>query len=220
MTHAIIDSQVYGQPPDAQQRPGLTPLADALAFHSPKEKLELLAANDDRMNQVVYANGKLWGSVNTVVKTRNGPTRVGIAYFVVSPAVSAGGQVSGAIAAQGYVAVNQQNVMFPAIGVNYAGKGAMVFTLVGPDVYPSAAYVAIDASHGAGDVHIAGAGAGPEDGFSGYGGDGRTARWGDYSAAAVDADGKIWLATEYIPLGPRTPSANWGTFFLSPSLTP
>jgi hypothetical protein len=108
--------------------------------------------------------------------------------------------------------------MFPAIGVNNAGNGAMVFTLVGPDVYPSAAYVAINASSGAGDVHIAGPGAGPEDGFSGYkafGADGRTARWGDYSAAAVDAGGNIWLATEYIPNAPRTVNANWGTFVLS-----
>ena len=214
LSNAIVASEVYGQPPDAQQRPGPTPLGDSLSSHSPKEKLELIAGNDDRMNQVVYTNGKLWGAVNTVVKTQNGPTRVGIAYFAVAPSVS-GAVVSGTMAAQGYVAVNQQNVMYPSIGINSAGRGAMVFTLVGPDVYPSAAYVTLDDVHGAGAVHIAGAGAGPEDGFTGYkgeGADGRTARWGDYSAAAVDANGDIWLATEYIPGGARSVLANWGTF--------
>jgi hypothetical protein len=67
---------------------------------------------------------------------------------------------------------------------------------------------------GAGDVHIAAAGAGPEDGFTGlvaYGGNG-TSRWGDYSAATVDENGTVWLATEYIPGGPRTVLANWGSF--------
>jgi hypothetical protein len=37
------------------------------------------------------------------------------------------------------------------------------------------------------------------------------ARWGDYGATAVDRQGNIWLASEYI--GPRrSAAANWGTF--------
>jgi hypothetical protein len=89
----------------------------------------------------------------------------------------------------------------------------MTFTLVGPDYYPSAGYAVIGPS-GAGDVHILGAGAGPEDGFTGYTafGGSRTARWGDYSAAVAAEDGTIWTAVEYIPGGARTLFANWGTF--------
>ena len=53
------------------------------------EHEEQVATNDDRMNQVVYADGKLWSAVNTVVRTSNGASsstdRSGIAYFVVSP---------------------------------------------------------------------------------------------------------------------------------------
>ncbi len=207
LTNRVIGSQVYGQPPDAQQKPGATPLGDTV-----KGKLEFLAGNDDRMNQVVWAAGRLWGAVNTVVKTPNGPTRIGIAYFVVTPSVSSG-QVNGIIAQQGYVAVNQQSVMFPSVGVNAAGGAVMTFTLVGPDYYPSAAYTVLGAS-GAGDVHVLGAGAGPEDGFTGYTafGGSRTARWGDYSAAVADESGTIWTAVEYIPGGARTVNANWGTF--------
>ena len=207
LTNALIDTQVYGQPPDAEQKPGLTPLGDAV-----NGKLEFLAGNDDRMNQAVWAAGKLWGAVNTVVKTPNGPTRIGIAYFAVTPSVTSG-QAGGTIAQQGYVAVNQESVMFPSIGVNPAGGAVVTFTLVGPDYYPSAAYAVIGAS-GAGDVHILGPGAGPEDGFTGYTafGGSRTARWGDYSAAVADESGTIWTAVEYIPGGPRTVNANWGTF--------
>ena len=207
LTNAIIDSEVYGQPPDAQQKPGATPLGDAV-----NGKLEFLAGNDDRMNQVVWAAGRLWGAVNTAVKTPNGPTRVGIAYFTVTPTVVSG-QVGGTIAQQGYVAVNQESVMYPSIGVNPAGGAVMTFTLVGPDYYPSAAYAVIGAS-GAGDVHVIGAGAGPEDGFTGYTafGGSRTARWGDYSAAVADESGTIWTAVEFIPGTPRTVNANWGTF--------
>jgi hypothetical protein len=77
--------------------------------------------------------------------------------------------------------------------------------------FPSTAYVTIDPNGAIGAVHIAAAGVGPEDGFTGYGGS-RVARWGDYSAAAVDESGRIWMAAEYIPGGLRTAFANWGTY--------
>ena len=37
------------------------------------------------MNNAIYANGKLWGSLNTVVKTANGPTQTGLAWFARRP---------------------------------------------------------------------------------------------------------------------------------------
>jgi len=220
LSHVVIESQVYGQPPDAQQKDGPTPLADITpnAFTGkpgtgPTEHLELIAGNDDRMNQAVFAAGKLWGAVNTVVKTENGITHVGIAYFVVTPSF-VGGALTATMAKQGYVSVNGNNVLYPSIGVNAAGKGVIAFSLVGPDFFPSAAYTHIDATNGAGDVHVAAAGAAPDDGFSGYTffSGGNTARWGDYSAAVADASGNIWLGHEFIPSAPRTLLANWGTF--------
>ncbi len=222
LTNAVIASEVYGQGPAQIQKNGPTPFGDSV--HSPEA---LLDGNDDRMNQVVFAGGKLWSAVDTVVQTPNGPTRAGVAYFVVSPSVTSG-QVGGAMTGQGYVAVNQQNTSYPSIGVNAAGKALITFTLTGPGFFPSAAYATIDAAGNTGDVHIAAAGAGPEDGFTGYKspGFGGTSRWGDYSAAVADADGSIWLAQEYIGQscgdaqfnadstcgGTRTLFANWGTF--------
>ena len=116
---------------------------------------------------------------------------------------------------QGFVAVNGENVLFPSIAVNERGIGAMAFTLSGPDFFPSAAYVRFGFGRPIGPIRIAGAGAGPEDGFTGYKAFGSptpgVARWGDYSAA-VAADGAIWMGNEFIPGTPRTVNANWGTF--------
>jgi len=223
LAHQVIGSEVYGQPPSAQQKMGPTPLGDYV-----KSPMALLQSNDDRMNQVVYADGKLWSGVNTVVQTPNGPTRVGIAYFEVAP--SSNGTFSPSMASQGYVAVNQNSVMYPSIGVNASGGAVMTFTLVGPDYYPSAAYYNLTGGDGA--IHIAGAGLGPEDGFTGYRafGGGGSSRWGDYSAAVAASDGSIWMATEYIGQsctdaqfnasdgytcgGTRSFYANWGTYVM------
>jgi hypothetical protein len=223
LTHKIITSEVYGQPPPARQKRGPYPLG--MSFCDP---LEYLNSNDDRMNQVVFEDGKLWSGVNTVVGgSDHNALRAGIAYFVVDPNVSASGILTAHLKKQGYVAApGLDSVIYPAIGVTPKGRAAMVFTLVGPtrtpaflfsDVfYPSMAFTTLSATHGTCDIQLGGAGAAPEDGFSGYpqllaGADG-VARWGDYSAAVGDTDGSIWMATEWIPNKQHIFITNWGTF--------
>ena len=44
----------------------------------------------------------------------------------------------------------------------------MALTKVGPHDFPSAAYATFDVRSGVGPVHVAAAGAGPSDGFTGY----------------------------------------------------
>ena len=141
LTHAVLNTEVYGNPPASEQRAGPTPLGDLV-----NGKLEFLDGNDDRMQQVVFSNGRLWSALATPVKTINSPTTAGVAWFAVAPSVAAG--------------------------------------------------------------------AAAEDGFTGYTafGGSRVARWGDYSAAATDEFGNLWLATEFIPEAPRSLLANWGTF--------
>jgi hypothetical protein len=112
--------------------------------------------------------------------------------------------------------VEQNHLLRPAIAADSQGRGAIVFTLVGPGYYPSAAFVPFSSFAPASTVQIAGAGLSPEDGFTGYDYP-FVARWGDYSAAVVGDDGKIYMGTEYIPVGPggqRTQYANWGTFLI------
>lgn len=213
---SVISSETYGQPPNAEQKNGPTPLGTSLG-----EEEEMLATNDDRMNQVVYAAGKLWSGVNTLIQTTNGNgvtnARCGIAYFIVTPSTPTSTSVAGTIAKQGYLALGgHDNLLFPSIGVNAAGKGVMTFSISGRHYFPSSGFARIDAVHGAGDVHVGAPGAAPTDDLSGYaafGGNG-VARWGDYSAAVASEDGSIWTASEFIPGGFGYPPYlnNWGTF--------
>ena len=196
------------------------------------EPLGQINANDVRMNQVVYADGKLWGGLNTALQsTRGGPARSGIAYFVVEPSLR-DGELQADMVNQGYVTVDGNSTLFPSIGVNAQGSGAIAFSVVGPHYFPSAAYVKINSDGELrGPIVVAGAGKGPDDGFTQYpaetGSSSTVGRWGDYSAAVATSDGSIWMAAEYIAQtctlaefvstggscnGTRTTLANWGTF--------
>jgi hypothetical protein len=236
---SVLDSLTYGQPPAVLQRSGPTPLRDllrtslavqlGLVTKASTEHLNLLNSNDDRMNQTVYLDGQVWGAVNTVVKGPTGPSRTAIAWFIVEPEWN-GDVLGGSVASEGYVSVQKNSVMFPAVAANAAGGGIIAFSLAGPGAYPSAAYVTLDPDTGTGPVQVVRPGAGPADGFTGYVslGGGRVERWGDYSAAVADPAGTIWIATEYIDSVcdldeflatgfvcgdvSRTVFANWGTW--------
>ena len=59
-------------------------------------------------------------------------------------------------------------MLFPAITMNADGHGAIAVTLTGHHYYPSAAYVPIGSDGTTGDIVVANAGAGPQDGFTEY----------------------------------------------------
>jgi hypothetical protein len=208
LNNVVIQTEIYGQPPSAIQKSGPTPLGTLLG--SPEE---LLNTNDDRMNEVYFSQGKLFGAVNTLILSANAP-RAGIAWFEIRPS-STISPLTAHVVQQGYVAVNKQNVLFPSIAINSQGEGVMGFTLSGPDFFPSFAYMFLGTTGAGATVHLVAPGFAPEDGFSGYpafGGNG-VARWGDYGFAAVDLDSDdVWVAGEYIPNRPRTALANWGTW--------
>jgi hypothetical protein len=222
LSNTILNAETYGIPPKSEQKPGPIPLGECIndttiptpfgpgcwqflfvAEPAHDEVESHLDSNDSRMQQVWFANGKLFGALDTIVNV-GGEDKAGIAYFIVKPSVDDGPHdttvLKAKIAKQGYVAVRNNNVTYPAIATLENGKGIMAFTLVGERYYPSAAYAPIDATHGAGDVHIAAAGLGPDDGFTSYKafvGDPPRTRWGDYGAAVVDGN-SIWIASEYI----------------------
>ncbi len=153
--------------------------------------------NDSRMQQVVFANGKLWSSLGTGVSI-NSRNLVGVAYFVLKPDVSTG-SVTAKVAQNGLIGLANNNLTYPAVGVTPSGRGVIAFTVLGDDYFPSAGYAPLDALVGAGDIQISAAGAGPQDGFTAYrilSGTSRK-RWGDYGATAVDGN-IIWIASEYI----------------------
>ena len=202
-----VKSQVYGQPVPQRQKDGIHPLGT-----SHKEPVPPVEANDARMNQVVYAGGRLWGGVNTIANP--GP-RDGIAWFSVNPSVSSS-SVQASIANQGYVAGRDRGsfVSFPSIGVNDAGNGVVAYSLMGDRFYPSAAQTGISRRGLTSGVQIVRNGFKPEDGFTCYKeeGFGPNCRWGDYSASFALPTGDIWSATEFIGDNARTTFANWSTF--------
>ena len=165
-------------------------------------------SNDTRMQQVTFANGKLWGALDSAVSV-GGENRAGIAYYVVNPA-------SGKLVLQGLLGVAGADLTYPAIGVTPSGRGVIAFTYTDASTFPSAAYTPIDAKVGAGAWSFAGPGgqgAAVDDGFTSYksqvGNPPRT-RWGDYGAAAVDGN-SIWIASEYIAAA--CDYATWGGRF-------
>jgi hypothetical protein len=202
-----LGSQVYGQPVPQGQKDGFRPLGEA--DNEPNPEIE---ANDARMNQVVFAAGRLWAGVNTRVAPGD---RDGIAWFQVAPAIAAG-KVTGTIKRQGYLASKRNHTFltFPSIGATDAGRAVLAYSFMGDAFYPSAAHTTLDRSGPTSNIRIVRKGFRPEDGFTCYAaeGFGPECRWGDYSASFALPSGEVWSATEFIGDNARTTFANWSTF--------
>ena len=221
LSNRILAVNQYAVPPK-QQQPGSGTLATAatpqgycindtitslfngqtgcwrLLFGGEPAHNELISrpdSNDSRMQQVAFANGKLWGALDTALNPDGGAPRAGIAWYVLNPS-------SGQQLLQGYLGASGYDFTYPAIGVTPSGRGVMAFTATGDALNPSAAYASIDALAGVGPWNVVpgGQGATQDDGFTSYkaqvGNPPRT-RWGDYGAAAVDGN-SVWVASEYI----------------------
>ncbi len=224
LTNAIVSTEQYAIPPKSKQpgsgaAPGTAVpqgyclndettvtiagtgcyglLVSATAHNATKpEVVTRIDSNDTRMQQVTYANGRLWGALDTALNPDGGAQRAGIAWFVVNPS-------AGRVALQGYLGSTGYDFSYPAIGVTASGRGVMAFTATGDATYPSAAYASIDAVAGvsAWDIVPGGQGMAPDDGFTGYKAQNYPnpirPRWGDYGAAAVDGN-SVWIASEYV----------------------
>ena len=254
----VIRSETYVFPPKSDQKPGSIPMADCLNDTSdllgdyhylvpdyngnlgcwfyfldppPDWQPEVESqpdSNDSRMQQVWYVNGMLWGTADTAVNV-NHEIKAGISWFAVAPRMDRFGRLSGVVRRQGYLALANNNLTYPAIAMGTNGKGVIAFTVVGENYYPSAGYVTINAFGFVSPIHIAAQGLGPDDGFTsykGFVGDPPRTRWGDYGAAVTDGrniwiaseyigqtcDYETWLATNFTCDNTRTAYANWGTY--------
>ncbi len=218
ITSRLIKSETYVFPPKSDQKTGDIPLADCIndtttpTLFGPgcwqlffvdepaHDEVESTPdSNDTRMQQVWYANGRIWGSTDTSVNV-DGDLKAGIAWFQVDPKINGAGKVDGKVRREGYIALANNNLTYPAIAIAPNGEGAIAFSILGEDYYPSAGYVTIEESGEVSKIHVAGEGLGPADGFTSYKafvGDPPRTRWGDYGAAVTDGN-RIWLASEYI----------------------
>lgn len=192
LSSTVVTSEPYGVPPAAIQMGNTNPLD----------------SGDDRLQQVQFINGDLWGALDTAITIPNDSApRAAIAWFQVHPHLSQGLISSPEISHQGYVASLGNYVLYPAIQAGPDHTAAVVFTFTGPNTFPSAAYAVMrEGQHSFGAITIAANGTGPYVNGS---------RWGDYSYATIDPDhNRFWLATEYIPpVSSQTTDGvtNWGT---------
>ena len=195
LSSVVITSELYGVPPPAVQ----------------KGASSSLDSGDDRMQQVQYINGNLWGELTTGVTIPNDTAqRAGAAWFKVQPQLNASGKLikKARIANQGYVVSSGNYLIYPAIQASPNGTAAIVMTLTGSNYFPSVVYTRLQQNANAfGAIHIALNGTGPYDPLA--------TRWGDYSWAILDPDtNNFWMATEYIPpVSSQTTDGlrNWGT---------
>jgi hypothetical protein len=217
LTDTVLQVARYAMPAPSNQKVGNTPLRQCIndtklptpfgigcwqllfgAEPAHNEVESVIDSNDTRMQQVMYADGKLVGALDTALKV-HGKTQAGIEWFSVTPHLTSSG-LGANLSGNGYFGARDTNLTYPAIGINEHGDGVMAFTLLGKNDFPSAAYASFSATSGPGEIHIAAAGRGPDDGFTSYAAEVGTpprTRWGDYGAAVVDGS-NIWIASEYI----------------------
>src|ERR1700722_5207554 len=207
LQNLVLEVKPYSEPGFAQQKIG--PFPQGQADGDPEEALN---PDDNRMQQVYFGGGRLFSAITSTIF--DGTEFVdGVEWFVVKPTFTSGA-LRAALSGNDYLTVKGQNLIYPAVAVDAALDGAMTFTLVGPNFFPSAAFIKFSSSAPKGTVNVLAEAAAPDDGFSGYFGipsnEQLDGRWGDYSAAV--ADGKnIFIATEYISGVDRDTFVNWAT---------
>ncbi len=113
------------------------------------------------------ADGVLWTTADTALEGtgaadwHGGPNgafdpideRAGVVYEAFEPSFTAG-DLGAAVATEGYVAVEGNNITFPSLIVDENNEGFMGVTLVGPDHAPSPAYIPVGLTTAADEVKV------------------------------------------------------------------
>jgi hypothetical protein len=143
---------------------------------------------DTRVQQVVYAGGKLFTALNTGI--RNGNNYLGgIMYFVLTPSFKAG-VLSVTLDAAQYLTVYNQNAVIPAITVDSKMQATIFFSVLGPQYDMSAAYAPLGTSYAVPKpIRITGIPPGPLVANTAN-------RIGDFSTAVIDERGVAYGLAE------------------------
>jgi hypothetical protein len=203
-----VTTEGYSFPPNATQKPGPIPLGQA--FQAPEGTLQ---ADFDAEMEPTFTSGHIYAQLETGLASGTS----GVDWFILTPTLS-GTTLTASVAHQGTVAVKNAGLLYPYTAVGANGTGFLLFSLSGPQHFPSPAYIRYGATGPTGPVILATQGAVPEDSFSCYaaftGPNFGGCRWGDYSMGAV-ANGRVFMSTEFVPQGFRDNLTNWGTFIWS-----
>jgi hypothetical protein len=161
-----------------------------------------IAENDDRMQNVIYRNGSIWG-VHTVFLPTSGVTRSALQWWQVSPA--------GAIQQRGRIddATGAQHFCFPSIAVNTSNDALIGYAKFSTTTFASGAYVlraSTDAVNTFQPEFVYKAGLNTY--FKTF--SGTRNRWGDYTATMTDPNGTdFWTVQEYA----NSTADRWGTYW-------
>lgn len=182
LSSANLNVPAFGLPPDAVQ----------------EGSSNLIATDDFRPLNAVWANGSLWFAQNVQNSGGNGGVAAEWYELQLSSLASASVSQSGSVNGTG-------QAYYPAISVEADGGGGLVFTTSSSASYPSAAFTEREASDAPGTMRgflVYKAGEGPYD-DTGFGN-----RWGDYSGISQDPSGNgFWTIAEYA----STPNPQFAT---------
>jgi hypothetical protein len=203
LTGRIISSETYAFPQPAGSTG--TGLVNGGGITSEA----FLNPDDSRMEQlqlVSTSSGlRLFTSLDSAVNITGDPSaRDGAAWFELDP-------TEHSVVSQGYVAAAGTYLLYPSILRGSTGTVVIDFSMTSKTLNPSTGYVFMKDSGGSfGTIRTTGFGAAAHFSFSDF--FFNEARWGDYSAAALDpTTGNVWVADEYIPNVSTNPFDNWGT---------
>jgi len=185
------------------------------ADHAPQAgSVQRIATNDDRIQNLVFRNGKLWAT-HTVFTSTPGPVgRASVQWWQLSAAggVLQNGRIDDASGANFYA--------FPSIAVNKLDDALLGFSCFAGTRFASACYAfrkASDAPNTFQDVATL------KEGLASYYKifSGSVNRWGDYSASQVDPvnDVDLWTIQEYADSPSNRWSTWWGHLALPPNVT-
>jgi hypothetical protein len=231
----LVHSPKYALPPTASEAAGPNPLGQSLGITA----VPMIDAGDQRMQQVTYVGGRLYGALTTGISV-GGQFQSGVMWMSTAPKIKLKVmKKTGAIKVKlnaklkgGYVAASGYNPFYPAIAATASGRVTIAFDVASSTTWPSIGYANVVGGADQ-NVHLTSDSAGPDDGFTAYlSGSGGVGRWGDYTAATIDGSGNFWFGGEYIAQtcdstmygsdntcgGTRSPDTNWATHIIG--LTP
>lgn len=199
LTGQSIPSQQYAFPQPAAST------GDGSVTNGDITSEPFLNPDDSRLEQVQYASGTLYTSLNTALLVGNNPNPVdGAAWFAVNAS-------KGKVSSQGVVGLAKTYLLYPSILLSGSGNLILDFSMTSPKLNPSTGYaVSKNGGKSFGPVQTTANGSGPHLSFSDI--DFDEARWGDYSAITLDpSSGNVWMADEYTVPTAGPPVDNWGT---------
>ncbi len=204
----------YLNPPVTPQKKGPFPLGKSVG-----EPLNYLDSGSDEMQPTWYADGQIWGVIDSRVGVGD-TLRGGLLWMSVAPSGSSSG-ISGTVGHQQFVSVATNWLDYGTIAINGAGTRAIInASMAGPTAYPSAVYGWIDTSAWAvTSLRVYLQGVRPLDDFDCYKAFNpdfrRGCRFGDYNGAALNDSGTSFtLEAEYVSPRARVVFGNWGTALL------